>query len=112
MDQFNKVISFFLGLIVVVVFLAVATGKINLKGKKASTTPTPTPAATSTVTYKEISAPDTPAPATRQDSQYRRYDGIVTTGGAIPNTGPEFLLSLIISSYLGGSFLKKMSEKR
>ncbi|PJA55225.1 hypothetical protein CO165_04710, partial [Candidatus Roizmanbacteria bacterium CG_4_9_14_3_um_filter_33_18] len=48
MDSFNKVISFVLGLIVVLVFFAVVTGKINLKSKTSTTstsksTITPTP---------------------------------------------------------------------
>ena len=34
MDSFNKVISFVLGLVVVLVFFAVVTGKINLKAKQ------------------------------------------------------------------------------
>src|SRR3990167_7872695 len=100
MDQFNKAISFFLGLIVVVVFLAVATGKINLKGKtlpflKGSTvsvTPTPSPKVVSTITYK-------PTPTTQQNSQYR-------SATSIPSTGPELLFPLIVSTFLGGSFLR------
>lgn len=120
MDQFNKAISFFLGLIVVVVFLAVATGKINLKGKTlpflkgttTSVTPTPTQNVISTVTYKETTAQNKPTPATQQSAQYRRYDSAITTAGTIPNTGPELLLPLIVSSFFGGSFLKKMSQKK
>lgn len=47
MDQFNKAISFILGLVVVAVFIAVASGRINLTGKlpfssKSTLTPTPT----------------------------------------------------------------------
>ncbi len=33
MDNFNKVISFILGLVVVIVFFGVVTGRINLKSK-------------------------------------------------------------------------------
>lgn len=48
MDQFNKAISFILGLVVVAVFIAIASGRINLSGKlpfssKSTITPTPTP---------------------------------------------------------------------
>ncbi len=48
MGDFNKVVSFFLGLIVVVVFLAVVTGRLNLRQRvlsnnvKRVVTPTPT----------------------------------------------------------------------
>lgn len=44
MDQFNKAISFILGLVVVAVFIAIASGRINLKNKLplfAKSTPTP-----------------------------------------------------------------------
>lgn len=119
MDQFNKAISFFLGLIVVVVFLAVATGKINLKGKTlpflkgATVTITPTPTLEPINTFSQAgNTQSKPTPTTQQNSQYRRYDGAITTAGTIPNTGPELLLPLIVSSFLGGSFLKKMSQKK
>ncbi len=59
MDQFNKAISFILGLVVVAVFIAVASGRINLKDRltlfsRSSTNtsvtskPTPSPTVTST----------------------------------------------------------------
>lgn len=121
MDQFNKAISFFLGLIVVVVFLAVATGKINLKGKTlpflkgATVTITPTPSRKPTPTMSLSKTPNTqyrPMPTIQQNSEYRRYGGTVNTVNTIPSTGPEFLLPLIVSSFFGGSFLKKMSQKK
>jgi len=50
MDQFNKALSFILGLVVVAVFIIVASGKINLKGitlpKSQATTGTVTPTVT------------------------------------------------------------------
>lgn len=105
MDQFNKAISFFLGLIVVVVFLAVATGKINLKGKTASVTPIPTPGAISSVTYKETSVQSKPTPVIQQNSPYRAVN-------SIPNTGPELLLPLVVSTFFGGSLLRQISRKK
>ena len=112
MDQFNKAISFFLGLIVVVVFLAVATGKINLKGKTlpflkgATVTVTPTP------TAEVVGAQNKPTPTIKQNSQYRTYSSSVNTASTIPSTGPELLLPLVISTFFGGSFLRKMSQKK
>ena len=54
MEQFNKALSFILGLVVVAVFIVVASGKINLKGinllkstKTAGITPSVTPKPTS-----------------------------------------------------------------
>ncbi len=121
MDQFNKAISFFLGLIVVVVFLAVATGKINLKGKTlpflkgstVTTTPTPTLEPTSTSSLSKVSnTQNKPTPGTVQNSQYRSYSGSVNTANTIPNTGPELLLPLVVSTFFGGSFLRKISQKK
>src|SRR6185503_2786194 len=54
MDGFNKVISFVLGLVVVVVLIAIITGRLNLKQKLLSvskgqtTTPTVIPTITPT----------------------------------------------------------------
>ena len=60
MDQFNKVLSFILGLVVVAVFIVVASGKINLKGinlPKASTAVNVTPTSTPNITPKPTSKP-------------------------------------------------------
>ncbi|MBI4973662.1 hypothetical protein HZC27_03575 [Candidatus Roizmanbacteria bacterium] len=119
MDQFNKAISFFLGLIVVVVFLAVATGKINLKGKtlpflKGSTVAiTPTPTLEPINTFSQTgNTQSKPTPTTQQNSQYRTYSGTVNSVNTIPSTGPEMLLPLVISTFFGGSFLRKISRKK
>lgn len=124
MDQFNKAISFFLGLVVVVVFLAIATGKINLKGKtlpflKGSTvaiTPTPTLKTKSIFSLNQTSSSQNkPTPTTsatyttKQNSQYHKYEGTINTVTTIPSTGPEFLLPLAIFSFFGGSFLRSRS---
>lgn len=127
MEQFNKVISFVLGLVVVIIFLAVATGRINLKGgvwpfTRAKTTPTvakgtptPTPKSstlslnqTKTAT-KNGTVAAVPTPGSAQYHSYS-YNGSVPS--SIPNTGPELLLPIAISSLLGGSFLQKMSRKK
>jgi hypothetical protein len=58
MEQFNKALSFILGLVVVAVFIVVASGKFNIKGlnlaKKtdATITPTGTPISTPKPTSK------------------------------------------------------------
>ena len=60
MDQFNKVLSFILGLVVVAVFIVVASGKINLKGinlPKANTALNVTPTSIPNITPKPTSKP-------------------------------------------------------
>jgi hypothetical protein len=60
MEQFNKALSFILGLIVVAVFIVVASGKFNLKGLSFSNTKTTaktTPTVTPNVTPKPTSKP-------------------------------------------------------
>ncbi|MBI2641720.1 hypothetical protein HYW87_03960, partial [Candidatus Roizmanbacteria bacterium] len=44
MDNFNKILSFVLGLVVVIVFIAVITGRLNLRNRLArvsGVSPTP-----------------------------------------------------------------------
>ncbi len=112
MDNFNKVISFVLGLIVVVVFLAIVTRRIDLKNKisifnfgaKLSVTPTPQTQGTKTEIVPTGQAGSnryqvTPPTAMKQQAK------------SIPSTGPELLFPLALSSLLGGLFLKKRVEK-
>ena len=116
MEQFNKVISFVLGLVVVVLFLAVATGKINLKGttlpfaKNNTVKGTPTPSTTqkkTTTTFTQV--PKTITSSTASNPDYQQYKpGSINT---IPNTGPEFLLPLVASSFFGGLFLRGKAKK-
>ncbi len=100
MDSFNKVISFVLGLVVVIVFLAIISGKINLKKinitKSASITPTVTPRPT---IKKEEAA------------TYNQYNSQVpknTTPKSIPATGsPTVLLPVLFSTLASGLYLRR-----
>ena len=116
MDSFNKVISFVLGLVVVLVFLAVVTGKLNLKSKPPSTSaskttgffnfggssPTPTPIPTqkpSTVTVTGI----------RGNNLYKQNSQIPKS---IPATGlPTLFIPMLLSGLVGGNFLRKTDKK-
>lgn len=106
MDNFNKVASFILGLVVVVVFIAILTGRINI-GKKlssltAKTTPTPTQVQNKTVTVSTTGN-------TAKTSTYHSYEG--STPSNIPSTGPETVLLPILFSGAGiGYFLKKIKK--
>lgn len=137
MEQFNKALSFILGLVVVVIFIAVATGKINLKGKLGPTPTgsnkiTPTVSQSKTIALKQTTQKVQPttvksATSNQQAKQpvtsnqaiktptnpnYHRYGQSSGTVAAIPSTGPELLLPLALSSLLGGSFLKRLGKKK
>ncbi len=60
MEQFNKALSFILGLVVVAVFIVVASGKFNIKGlniPKANTASNITPTITPILSPKPTSKP-------------------------------------------------------
>lgn len=60
MEQFNKALSFILGLVVVAVFIVVASGKFNIKGlplPKSKTAVNITPTVTPLITPKPTSKP-------------------------------------------------------
>ncbi len=101
MDSFNKVISFVLGLVVVLVFLAVITGKLNLKSKPFSRS-SPTPTTTqkpSTITITGISG----------NNLYKQNDQIPKS---IPATGlPTLFIPILLSGLVGGNFLRKSGKK-
>lgn len=98
MDSFNKVISFVLGLVVVLVFLAVITGKLNLKSKPTSTsalTPTPTQKPSPTIAINVSS-----------------NDVYSTTPKSIPATGlPTLSIPILLLGLVGGNFLRKTDKK-
>lgn len=141
MDSVNKVISFILGLIVVVVFIAIVTGRFkignnlkNLSKVKVSPTVTvkitPTPTKYNVVTgYNSTTVKLTPpsaAPKTTKQTNgytstgYQAYNASPTTQvmnnnnlSTIPNTGaPTLLLPTAFSMLAGGTFLKRLSRKK
>lgn len=109
MDNLNKTISFVLGLVVVLVFFAVITGRINLKGKLPTfgKTPTPTPttqsANTSLPSLNKTSQADS---LTKSNNNYK--NSTVKAPTTIPQTGsPTLLIPILISGLGGGILLKK-----
>ena len=94
MDNFNKIVSFILGLVVVIVFLTAIAGRFNLKdrlkGLVSQNKITPT---VGTRGYLS------PTPATEEAA---------TTPNSIPATGsPSLLLPLVFSMFSLGIYLKK-----
>lgn len=140
MEQFNKALSFVLGLVVVAVFIIVASGKFNFKGlslPKSKIAGMITPTVTPRVTPKPTSKPwfsfnkptvkptikltVTPRVNTysnsvvqkqnQVDPNYHLYsDSNVPT--SIPNTGvPIVLFPLFGTSLLTGIFLRKTRKR-
>lgn len=98
MDNVNKIISFVLGLIVVIVILLLITGRLGLfKGAKlftarGSTSTSPTPNNKATPTPKRL-AQNTSQPKT------------------IPSTGAETdVLVLVSIALVGGIYLRKVKS--
>ncbi len=124
MDSFNKVISFVLGLVVVLVFFAVVTGKINLKSKTSSTANTntvisPTPVKKNTGGFfsflKKVSPTPTPtqkplSSITISNAENNTYKN--TSPKSIPSAGlPTIFIPILFSGLAGGSFLRKVGKK-
>lgn len=136
MDQFNKVLSFVLGLVVVAVFIIVASGKFNLKGftflkpkvetnitprptskpwfsfNKPTVTPTtkPTPKVTPQPTANPTFTPRPTSYTGGYNPNYHSYSGS-SAPTSIPNTGvPLILFPLLGTSLLTGIFMKKKGK--
>ncbi len=134
MDSFNKIISFILGLIVVVVLLVILTGRFNLRekflplkdttnvtSKSGKTTPTPTPKG-GTAVAEVIPTIVQVTPGQTGTYEYHSYStpvsqlnatGSATTKGgvplaAIPKTGAETaLIPFALSSLAAGIYLRR-----
>jgi hypothetical protein len=114
MEGLNKIISLFLGLIVVVIFFAVITGRINLKNRfpqlgKLQTKPTAIPTPTSPEAKTTIKVT---SETTGQTNYYQKPTLTpaqkYTSTTTIPATGaPTFFLPLALSGFLGGIYLRR-----
>jgi hypothetical protein len=124
MDNLNKIISFVLGLIVVVVFIAIVTGRFKLGTglkniAKTKITPTVTATVTPTPTTTRKIVVITPS-VQKSTNTYKTANGQVKvtqiTGNGvstIPNTGaPTLLLPAAFSMLAAGSFLRKKANKK
>jgi len=108
--NFNKILSFILGLVVVVVFLAIVTGRLSLgrlpffARRPTAVSPTITPTKTPSLTETVI--PTTP----KETVSITRFQ--TPAPGTIPSTGsPTILLPIIFSGFAGGLFLKRTGKK-
>lgn len=118
MDSFNKVISFILGLVVVVVFVAVLMGRIKLGGKgfsllKPSPSVTPTPVKVQSLTINPTGTVNKTGTAT--NSNYKAYtntNGKASSAKTIPSTGVETLfVPSLLALATAGSFIRRSGKK-
>lgn len=103
MDNLNKTISFVLGLVVVLVFFAVISGRLNLKGKL----PTFGKVATPTPTQTQTQAEKTNTTLVTQTTNNTKNTTVKKTL-TIPQTGsPTMLLPILLSGLAAGLALRK-----
>ncbi|NTU46894.1 hypothetical protein HGA88_04690 [Candidatus Roizmanbacteria bacterium] len=109
MEGMNKIFSLILGLIVIIIVVALLTGRfsagqlIPFRGK-ATTSPTPTLSARAT-----ISPTVTPTLGFYQNQQAASTVSTTSSTGIsnIPQTGPEMFVPLTLSLLAAGIYLRK-----
>ncbi len=105
MDNFNKIVSFVLGLVVIVVFLAVITGRFNLKQKIPLFSSKPTPTPTQVVLPSPTISANAPTGTYMGNNSYNKANP-----SSIPSTGaPTALLPLLLGGLTMGVYLRKRS---
>ncbi|OGK24065.1 hypothetical protein A3C25_05120 [Candidatus Roizmanbacteria bacterium RIFCSPHIGHO2_02_FULL_38_11] len=107
MDNFNRIVSFVLGLIVVIVFLAIVTGRFNIGnrtknlGGQTKISPTPT-----VVIGRNLSPTPVPKVPLNQGTVNANKPALKSPT-TIPATGaPTLLLSAFFSTLSLGIYLK------
>lgn len=114
MENFNKVLSFILGLVVVVVFVAVFSGRLNLTGKLAPLTKG-LAGRTSQISPIPIQSPSIPTQTPSENNRYQTVSQNTDQTSAIisiPKTGsPTFLQPLLVSTALLGLYLSRIKGK-
>lgn len=105
MENLNKIISLFLGIIVFIILFVVIAGRLNIgknftniKGGSTSKNVTPTPTIAA-VTIKKTIKSTTP----KKTSNNRSVTGVKT----IPSTGPSLFIPIALSALAAGAYLNK-----
>ncbi|PIR79678.1 MAG: hypothetical protein COU25_04100 [Candidatus Levybacteria bacterium CG10_big_fil_rev_8_21_14_0_10_35_13] len=113
MGNFNKVLSFILGLVVVIVFVIVLSKRLNLQSKfipfSNNTTPTPTVVQTAEKESKEVVEKKPEIKFTQPDEQTNQET--ITQVKTIPETGPSSSLLLLYGSAGTIGFLLRKIKK-
>jgi len=122
MGNFNKVLSFILGLVVVIVFVIVLSKRLNLQNKFIpfgnNLTPTPKVEKTAQETSKESSGQDQTKEPAKGDTtikftqpEEQKGEEVVNQVQSIPETGPSSLLLLVYAaSGATGFYLLKFKK--
>lgn len=109
MDNFNKVISFIFGLVVVIIFFAVITGRLNLRGKLPLLSKSNSTTQSTKTIPTPISTVKIPPPSSATNQAYNRYQ---KTPSTIPATGsPTVFLPILFSSLATGFYLRNKGKK-
>ena len=105
MDGLNKIVSFILGLVVVIIFFAVVTKRIDLRNIGKKNNPT-TGVATVSIT---------PTPKTISSIKINPTSHLYstsTTPSSIPSTGlPTLFVPTLLAGLFGGSKLRKAGKR-
>lgn len=126
MQDFNKLISLFIGLFVVIFVIAFAFGRIKIGSKKATpkiggslgtifnipqpkATPTPTVKPQKITIKTVVEAPKTTSTTQTTMARTTLYANANQPVSTIPKTGPEFLLPSIGMLFAAGMYLRKKS---
>lgn len=108
MDNFNKIISFVLGLVVVIVFLIVVSGRFNLKERVKDFGSQKKPSPTPTITVGQYLSPTPVAKIVLGQGNANAYTSPQKTPTTIPATGsPSIFLPIIFSTLSLGIYLRK-----
>jgi len=113
MAGFNKTISFLLGLVVVIVFFAVVTGKVNLKDKltflrRQKNIQTNKPIEENKIIKPTPIVPKTKPVANRHQEEENGSQPPVDNLKTIPATGlPTLALPLLTTATVVGFYIKK-----
>lgn len=114
MDNLNRVLSFILGLVVVIVFFAVVTGRINLKKSfpfiSKSASPSPTPSSSFSPTPISTVRIDNNNAFSPTNNLYQKTTAKTPT--SIPSTGLPTPALFFLTAFLGGGYYLRTSKPR
>ncbi len=117
MDNFNRIASFVLGLVVVIVFLAVISGRLGF-GKKTNSLSTQTKVSPTVGPTTAMRAYVSPTPIVRlvtsptRTIAYNNVNNNTKSPTTIPSTGsPTLLLPILFSALGSGLYLRRKTKK-
>ncbi|MEX1052678.1 MAG: hypothetical protein WEC80_02420 [Patescibacteria group bacterium] len=114
MGNFNKVLSFILGLVVVIVFVIVLSRRLNLQSKfipfgNNDATPTPTVVQIADEDTQDSKEKEIEVKFTEPEEQ--KSEDVINQVQSIPETGPSSALLLLYGSLGATGFLLRKIKK-